>query len=54
MIKNIVVFVTQEMNPYTTISEISDVVKSLAPFVHNKGLEVRVLVAVQQVFEQLN
>lgn len=34
---------TQEMNPYTTISEISDVVKSLAPYVHGKGMEVRVL-----------
>jgi len=31
------------MDPYTTISEISDIVKSLAPYAHGKGMEVRVL-----------
>ena len=43
MSKKRVLFVTQEMNPYTTISEISDIVKSLAPLAHGKGMEVRVL-----------
>ncbi len=43
MSKKRVLFVTQEMNPYTTISEISEIVKSLAPLVHGKGMEVRVL-----------
>ena len=43
MSKKRVLFVTQEMDPYTTISEISDVVKSLAPKAHGKGMEVRVL-----------
>jgi starch synthase len=43
MSKKRVLFVTQEMNPYTIISEISDVVNSLAPYVHGKGMEVRVL-----------
>ncbi len=43
MSKKRVLFVTQEMNPYTTISEISTVVKNLAPLVHGKGMEVRVL-----------
>lgn len=31
------------MNPYTAISEVSDKVRSLAPFVQGKGLEIRVL-----------
>lgn len=43
MSKKRVLFVTQEMNPYTTISEISEIVKSLAPLTHGKGMEVRVL-----------
>lgn len=43
MSKKRVLFVTQEMNPYTTISEISAIVKQLAPFTQNKGMEVRVL-----------
>ncbi len=43
MSKKRVLFVTQEMNPYTTISEISTIVKQLAPFTQNKGMEVRVL-----------
>lgn len=43
MSKKRVLFVTQEMNPYTTVSEVSDIVKSLAPLTHGKGMEVRVL-----------
>lgn len=31
------------MNPYTTLTEISDIVKKLAPLTQNKGMEVRVL-----------
>ncbi len=43
MDKKRVLYVTQEMNPYTTISEISAIVKQLAPFTQGKGMEVRVL-----------
>ena len=43
MTKKRVLFVTQEMNPYTTLTEISDIVKKLAPLTQNKGMEVRVL-----------
>jgi len=43
MSKKRVLYVTQEMNPYTTISEISNIVKQLAPFTQGKGMEVRVL-----------
>ncbi|MBT8191718.1 MAG: glycogen/starch synthase [Saprospiraceae bacterium] len=43
MSKKRVLFVTQEMNPYTTISEISDVLRKLAPYTQGKGMEVRVL-----------
>ncbi len=43
MSKKRVLFVTQEMNPYTTISEISDIVRQLAPFAQGQGMEVRVL-----------
>ncbi|NNE27331.1 MAG: glycogen/starch synthase [Saprospiraceae bacterium] len=43
MSKKRVLFVTQEMNPYTTVSEISAVVRKLAPFTQGKGMEVRVL-----------
>lgn len=43
MSKKRVLFVTQEMNPYTTLSEISDVVRKLAPYTQSKGMEIRVL-----------
>lgn len=43
MSKKRVLFVTQEMDPYTTISEISSIVNKLAPLAHTKGMEVRVL-----------
>jgi len=41
--KKRILFVTQEMNPYTVLSEISDKVRNLAPFFQNKGFEIRVL-----------
>ena len=43
MSKKRVLFVTQEMNPYTTISEISGIVNKLAPLTQGKDMEVRVL-----------
>ena len=43
MTKKRVLFVTQEMSPYTTLSQISDTVNKLAPYAYNKGYEVRVL-----------
>jgi starch synthase len=43
MSKKRVLFVTQEMNPYTTLTEISKMVHKLAPYCYNKGYEVRVL-----------
>ena len=43
MSKKRVLFVTQEMHPYTTLSEISEIVKSLPVFTHEKGMEIRVL-----------
>ena len=43
MSKKRVLFISQEMKPYTTLSEISDMVQALAPYTYNKGYEVRVL-----------
>ncbi|MEE9371448.1 MAG: glycogen/starch synthase [Saprospiraceae bacterium] len=43
MTKKRVLFISQEMKPYTTLSEISDMVQALAPYIYNKGYEVRVL-----------
>ncbi len=43
MSKKRILFVTQEMKPYTTISEISEIVRKLPQFVHEKGMEIRVL-----------
>ena len=43
MSKQRVLYVTQEMSPYTTLSDISGIVNQLAPHVYNKGFEVRVL-----------
>jgi len=43
MSKQRVLFVTQEMSPYTTLSEISSIVNQLAPHTYNNGYEVRVL-----------
>lgn len=43
MSKKRVLFVTQEMNPYTTISEISEMVAKLPQSTQEKGMEIRVL-----------
>jgi starch synthase len=43
MSKKRVLFITQEMNPYTTISEISEIVAKLPQFTQEKGMEIRVL-----------
>lgn len=40
---NKLLYVTQEMDPYTTISEISDVVRQLAPTMKDKGMDIRIL-----------
>ncbi|MCO5249522.1 MAG: glycogen/starch synthase [Chitinophagales bacterium] len=38
-----VLIVSQEMDPYLVLSEIGNVVKKIVPYVHDNGLEVRVL-----------
>jgi len=43
MAKTRVLFVTQEMKPYTTLSEISDVVRKLPQYAQDKGMEIRIL-----------
>ncbi len=43
MSKKRVLYITQEMSPYTALTEISGILNQLAPHIYNKGLEVRVL-----------
>ena len=43
MSKKRVLFVTQEMQPYTEESAISSIMNQLAPYIYNKGYEIRVL-----------
>lgn len=43
MSKKRVLYVTHEMNPYTTLTSISEMVYKLAPYAYNKAYEVRVL-----------
>ena len=43
MSKKRVLFVTQEMNPYTAISQISEVVNKLPQYTNENGFEIRVL-----------
>ncbi len=43
MSKKRALFVTQEMNPYTAISEISEIVRKLPQATQEKGMEIRVL-----------
>ncbi|MEM9836132.1 MAG: glycogen/starch synthase [Bacteroidota bacterium] len=43
MSKTKVLIVTQEMDPYTTLSEISTTVHKLAPYLHSNQMEIRVL-----------
>lgn len=41
--KKKVLFVTQEMDPYTALSEISDIVRKLPEYTQNNQMEIRVL-----------
>jgi len=41
--KKKVLFVTQELEPYTAITEISKMVRNLPEYVQSKGMEIRVL-----------
>jgi len=43
MSKKRVLFITQEMKPYTTLSEISELVRKLPQYTQEKGYEIRVL-----------
>jgi starch synthase len=43
MPKKKVLIITQEMNPYTAISEISEIARRLPQYVQQKGMEIRVL-----------
>lgn len=43
MSKKRVLFVTQEMNPYTDLTDVSRVVKKLPQYAQEKGMEIRVL-----------
>ena len=43
MDKKKVLIVTQEMQPYTALSEISEIARKLPQFVQEKGMEIRVL-----------
>lgn len=43
MEKKKVLLVSQEMDPYLVLSDIGNIVKKIAPFVHDNGMEVRVL-----------
>lgn len=40
---NKLLYVTQEMDPYTAVTEISDVVRQLAPAMKDKGMDIRIL-----------
>lgn len=40
---NRLLFVTQEMEPFTVLSEISSVVRQLAPAMKDKGMDIRIL-----------
>lgn len=43
MSKKKVLIVTQEMRPYTALSEISEIARKLPEYVQSKGMEIRVL-----------
>ncbi|MEL7220582.1 MAG: glycogen/starch synthase, partial [Bacteroidota bacterium] len=43
MSKKKVLIVTQEMEPYTTLSDVSQMVRQLAPYVQENDMEIRVL-----------
>lgn len=43
MAKKKVLIITQEMNPYTALSEISEIARRVPQYVQQKGMEIRVL-----------
>ena len=43
MSKKKVLIVTQEMEPYTSLSQVSEMVRQLAPYVQENNMEIRVL-----------
>ena len=43
MSKKKVLFVTQEMQPYTALSEISEIARKLPEYIQSKGMEIRIL-----------
>jgi starch synthase len=43
MEKKKLLYVTQEMDPYLVLTEAGNIVKRLAPYINDNGLEVRVL-----------
>jgi starch synthase len=43
MSNNKVLIVTQEMNPYTALTEISNIARKLAQYIQENGMEIRVL-----------
>ena len=43
MTKKKVLIVSQEMNPYTALSEISEIARRVPQYVQQKGMEIRVL-----------
>ena len=43
MEKKKLLYVTQEMDPYLVLTDAAHVVKKLAPYINDNGLEVRVL-----------
>ena len=43
MSKKKVLIVTQEMHPYTALSEVSEIARKLPQYAHEKGMEIRLL-----------
>jgi starch synthase len=43
MDKKKVLIITQEMQPYTALSEISEIARQLPQYIQDKGMEIRVL-----------
>ena len=41
--KKKLLFVTQEMDPYTAITEVSEITKKLPEYAQSNGMEIRVL-----------
>lgn len=43
MARRRILLVSQEMDPYLALTEIGNIVKKMTPFIHDNGMEVRVL-----------